>query len=167
MECLWKCVTAIKSVFDIYLAMPPTSWIGFSLVQSAQVSRCMGILLQLSAYNDPAWDRQAVRDTCDLLSIIKQLIQVASLAAPERSGTTNSEIFGRMADNMGKFYHWAAAKLGVPEESSTVTHIADGESTYNMAENPYYRIFPHGQGRPAYGFFGTGEWMERIFDDMY
>ncbi|CAD6586535.1 MAG: hypothetical protein ASARMPREDX12_002379 [Alectoria sarmentosa] len=72
---LYACLHATKSWWDVFLAFPPASYVGFSAPIFTQMAHCIIILFRLLTFDDPVWDRGLVRDTANLSLILGQVIE--------------------------------------------------------------------------------------------
>lgn len=61
LDCLYACLYATKSWFDLFLSLPPDSYIGFSISIFIQMAHCIIALFRLSTFDDPIWDRSLVQ----------------------------------------------------------------------------------------------------------
>ena len=77
LECLYGCLNSIKSWFDVFFAIPLASYIGLSFPTFSHLAHCMITLLKLSTLEDPAWDRDLVQGTANLLLILDQVARNA------------------------------------------------------------------------------------------
>ena len=73
LENLCACLAAAKSWMDIFLKFPPLEYARLSFTFWVQLMRCVVVLYKLSTLDDPAWDRQLVRDTIDLITVMEQI----------------------------------------------------------------------------------------------
>ncbi|KAI1762953.1 putative C6 transcription factor [Hypoxylon sp. FL1150] len=115
LECLWRSVNAIKSWLDIFYTLPPPTVSGCPFPLRAQLARCLVVLFRLSTLEDPAWDRQAVRGTVDLLLVLDQIATKLDIASRESGEQSGDEIFAQFSKAMRTFRAWAATKIA-PEE---------------------------------------------------
>lgn len=171
-ECLWKSVTAVKSYLDIVLSLPPLTWIGVSLLELTQVTKSFKTLMHLTTHGDTAWDKQAVRDICDPFHILDEVARIADEASSALGETDRDDLFRTLGSHTRSLREWARFNLdGTTVE--VVSHSVDGASSAERGVGdessswshlpPFFSDFT----MPSYGFFGTGEWMERIFEDPY
>jgi hypothetical protein len=75
LDFLYACLRATNSWFDIFLAIPPAHYIGFSISILTQMAHCIIVLYRLSTFSHPDWDLGLVRQTLDLSTVLEQLIQ--------------------------------------------------------------------------------------------
>ncbi|KAH8655793.1 hypothetical protein BX600DRAFT_440281 [Xylariales sp. PMI_506] len=155
----WKSLDQINSWLDIYFALPFSSYMGVSLLYVGQISRCLGVLLRLSTYEDPAWDREAVRGKVDIVEILGRLIDHL-----ERSGhgTPEEGIFAHYSSKLRMFRGWICPRL-VPGDASggggDWVPNPDGDNGVNIDE---FGI-DFNQLMAQYVDFGNDSWM----DDSY
>ena len=100
-ECLYACVESVKSWFEVFFTIPPNAYIGFPFSIFSQLVRCLVTLYKLSTLDDPAWNKNGVRKTADLLLIFDQVInnmeQVSALAGLDNSDSVEGDVFSRTA----------------------------------------------------------------------
>lgn len=235
---LWKAVTAVQSHLDILLSLAPVAWAGISLMEVVHITRSFKTIIHLATmtvptpptpnktYSAPAvWDPQAVRDVCDPLRVLDEVIRIsdeASVVVGPATGT-DGHVFCVLAQNTRGLREWTGAALGEaaaaaatttttsqisslssppPSSSSSSAHhhrrgedrgsgsgssggvggeaavyadegssqvgwaaAAAADSTWALDQGPV--LFGSRFTVPYYGFFGTGEWMERIFDEPF
>ena len=113
---LYACVESTKSWFEVFFSIPPTDYIGFPFSIFSQLVRCLVTLYRLSTLNDPAWDKNGVREAADLLLILDQVInnmeQVANLAGLDNNDSTEGDVFSRTAKKFRSIRPEWEAKLG-------------------------------------------------------
>lgn len=165
-ECLWKSVNAVKSSVDILLSLSPLAWVGVSLLEISQITKSFRTLLCLATHDDPAWDKQAVRDVCDPLPVLDQVIRLSDEASVVVGETARDDLFRTLGNNTRGLREWARFSLGATVE---VSNTKDRVSAEGPAEESWGQMPPFFSSFtiPTYGFFGTGEWMERIFEEPY
>lgn len=73
LESLCACLAAVKAWMDIFLKFPPIEYARLSFTFWVQLMRSIVVLYKLSTWDDPAWDRQIVRDTIDLVDVMEQI----------------------------------------------------------------------------------------------
>jgi len=100
LESLYGCLNSIKSWFDIFFTIPLAAYVGFSFSMFSQLGHCLIALYKLSTLDDPAWDKDIVRNTANLPLILDQIAnnmgQVAKLAALS-SDSTEVDVFTKAA----------------------------------------------------------------------
>lgn len=74
LECLYTCLSTVKSAFDNFFALPLSAYYGCSFTFFAQLARYIVVLYKLSTLDDPAWDTGLVRSTIDLLFVLDEII---------------------------------------------------------------------------------------------
>ncbi|KAF3762684.1 hypothetical protein M406DRAFT_333055 [Cryphonectria parasitica EP155] len=159
---IWQSAMAVKSCFEIWTSVSPSIWVGLSIQYTLQVGRCLMTLFRLSTLSGTARDLEAVRKSLDALAIIDCVIGVTAQASVEAGETAGDDLFKKMLRNLQGFREGMLASLTSEQET-----IGSGDASEDgMAEDHRNRIVPAPVlfEMPAYGFFGTGEWMEQIFD---
>lgn len=101
LKSLYACIESIKSWFDVFFTIPPAAYIGFPFSIFSQLVHCLVTLYRLSTLNDPAWDKNGVCKTADLLLILDHVInnmeQVKTLAGLDNNDSPEGDIFSRTA----------------------------------------------------------------------
>ncbi|KAL4908420.1 hypothetical protein BDW74DRAFT_175102 [Aspergillus multicolor] len=123
---LYSCLDVVKQSLDLFLTMHPAEYTALALSHLAQLSHCFVTLFRLSTFDYPGWDKVAVKDTVDILTIAEQLStslgQVAG-AVGLRSEGVNSDPYSKLGMMMQKLRSQWAARLpelsGVEVESSS------------------------------------------------
>jgi hypothetical protein len=91
LESLYTCLNSAKSWFDVFFTIPPSAYIGFSFSVLSQLVHCLVALYRLSTLDDPAWDKDIIRNTVNLLLILDQVAnnigQVTRLAGLDTDST--------------------------------------------------------------------------------
>lgn len=172
-DSMWQSLAAVKECFNALLSVQPEDWIGFPLVASVQISHCMGILFSLSTLDDPAWDCQMVRSTCDLAAILSTIECITAQASVAAGETADDGLFFAMSGNMRKFREAFLLKLSQmaqQQQQSPIPAPAAVDAGMFLAttssSSAAATVFPP-YTWPFHEFFGTGEWMESIFDGNY
>ncbi|KAJ5085829.1 hypothetical protein N7532_010600 [Penicillium argentinense] len=73
LESLCACLQAAKSWFDTWLPIPGELYLGIPFTMYFQFSRALVTLYKLSTLDDPAWDRNMVRNTANILEILDRI----------------------------------------------------------------------------------------------
>ncbi|KAJ5678218.1 uncharacterized protein N7477_003851 [Penicillium maclennaniae] len=74
LESLCTCLQACKFWLDTWLEISPDHHIGISFTVFYQFSRALVSLYKLSTLEDPAWDRNMVRNTANVLEILDRIL---------------------------------------------------------------------------------------------
>lgn len=74
LESLCTSLRAAKSWLDIWLSIPPEQYMGISFTMFFQFSRALVSLYKLSTLDDPAWDKNLVRNTANILEILDRIL---------------------------------------------------------------------------------------------
>ncbi|KAI1380534.1 hypothetical protein F4677DRAFT_441846 [Hypoxylon crocopeplum] len=115
LECLWGSVRAIKSWFDVFFTLSPSTYRGLSFLLWAQLARCLVILYRLSTLEDPAWDRKAVRNMVDLLQVLDRIAEKLEITSHETGEQSNDDLFMQVPRIMRMFRAWAVSKMAHDE----------------------------------------------------
>lgn len=97
LECLWRCVNAIKGWFDGFHEVSPQLYPGLPFFVWAQSIRCITVLKRLSMLQDPAWDCETVRRTVDVLEILDWMAIKMEMASREVGEKSNDDFFMKMS----------------------------------------------------------------------
>ena len=101
---LYSCVESIKSWFEVFFTIPPIDYIGFPFSVLSQLVHYLVALYRLSTLKDPAWDKNGVQSTIDLLLTLIQVInnmeQVATVAGLDNHDSTEGDVFSRTAKKL-------------------------------------------------------------------
>ncbi|KAH7371805.1 hypothetical protein BKA64DRAFT_267138 [Cadophora sp. MPI-SDFR-AT-0126] len=115
LQCLCACLEAAKSFIDLTFMMPPVKWLGMPLHFRFQFMRCLVALYRLSVHEDPAWDREAVRNTIDLIAVFDHVITSMEQRSAE-IGNPDDDIIIHLCRVMKGFRAFCAPKLA-PDEA--------------------------------------------------
>lgn len=91
---------------------------------------CITILKYLSTLEDPAWDRQAVRNTVDLISTMDCMLQKLEMSSKEPSLHCNDNLFKLLSKLLNKCRVWAEAWWNM------TSHIQDMETGPRRSADP-------------------------------
>lgn len=69
LDYLYACLMASKRYFDCFFTIIPTDYAAFSGLDLIEGARCLYILFRLTVLERPGWDREAVRNTVDILQV--------------------------------------------------------------------------------------------------
>ncbi|KAL8830947.1 MAG: hypothetical protein Q9191_001155 [Dirinaria sp. TL-2023a] len=81
-ESLYSALEATKKWFDIYCTFPPAHHFRFTIAITTQLAHSIIILYRLETFDHPGWDRELVRQVCNLTDILS--------AVTERMGQVQS-----------------------------------------------------------------------------
>ncbi|KAJ4120005.1 hypothetical protein NW768_010288 [Fusarium equiseti] len=73
-ESMYSCLRAIRTWFDVFFAVPIEEVAGSPFPIYIQLSQVQIALYRLTTSEDPAWDKQLVRNTADLLVLLDQTV---------------------------------------------------------------------------------------------
>jgi len=116
LQCLCTSLEAAKSFVDLTFMMPPARWIEMPLHFRIQFMRCLVALYRLSVHEDPAWDKQAVRKTIDLMAVFDHVITSMEQRSVE-IGDPDDDIIIHLCKVMKGFRAFCAPKLA-PDETT-------------------------------------------------
>ncbi|KAM0435975.1 hypothetical protein ACHAPT_002867 [Fusarium lateritium] len=75
-ESMYSCLKAIRAWYDVFFSMPPEDLPGSPFSLYIQLSQVQVALYRLTTSEDPAWDKDLVRNTADLLVMLDQVIDL-------------------------------------------------------------------------------------------
>jgi hypothetical protein len=73
-ESMYSCLRAIRAWFDVFFAVPIEEVAGSPFPIYIQLSQVQIALYRLTTSEDPAWDKELVRNTADLLVLLDQTV---------------------------------------------------------------------------------------------
>lgn len=113
---LYACLLSAKSLLDLFLAEPSSSYFGFSIANLAQLGHACSTLFKLSLVEEIGWDIVYVRQTANIAAYLEQLalrFEQAGTAIDHAQRSPSKESFptglGRAMRRMKEFYE---AKIG-------------------------------------------------------
>ncbi|KAF4988706.1 hypothetical protein FGRMN_9599 [Fusarium graminum] len=74
LESMYSCLKAIRSWYDVFFGIPLEHFQGSPFAIFIQLSHVQIALYRLTTSEDPAWDKDLVRNTADLLVLLDQVI---------------------------------------------------------------------------------------------
>ncbi|KAM5372836.1 hypothetical protein ACJZ2D_007293 [Fusarium nematophilum] len=75
-ESMYTCLKAVRAWYDIFFSIPLEELPGAPFALYTQLSQVQVALYRLTTSEDPAWDKDLVRNTADLLSYLDQVIEL-------------------------------------------------------------------------------------------
>ncbi|SPJ85886.1 uncharacterized protein FTOL_11669 [Fusarium torulosum] len=72
-ESMYSCLKAIRSWYDVFFGIPIDQFQGTPFAIFVQLSQIQIALYRLTTSEDPAWDKELVRNTADLLVLLDQV----------------------------------------------------------------------------------------------
>ncbi|OBT44962.1 hypothetical protein VE00_04100 [Pseudogymnoascus sp. WSF 3629] len=126
LKCLWGSVESIKSWLDNFHKFSPPDLVGLPFHFWSQMILCVTILKYLSVLEDPAWNRQDVRNAVDLVAAIDLMIQKLDRVCIESSLECDDSLFSLLSKLLSKCRVWADARV------SRACQIPGGEAGLNQ-----------------------------------
>ncbi|EKJ73591.1 hypothetical protein FPSE_06209 [Fusarium pseudograminearum CS3096] len=74
-ESMYACLRAIRTWYDVFFSIPAEEVAGVPFAVYIQLSQVQIALYRLTTSEDPAWDKEVVRHTADLLVLLDQVIE--------------------------------------------------------------------------------------------
>lgn len=115
-QCLWRSLGTIKSWLDKFFSIPTSQYVGFSLLGWIQWTRCFSLLYRLTIYEDPVWDRQAVRNSVDLVKVLGQVTTNLEQVSRETSRERGNDLYEQIAKKLKHSIALISSKLAKPEQ---------------------------------------------------
>jgi hypothetical protein len=75
-ESMYACLKCVRTWFDIFLSIPLQDIPGSPFSVYVELSQIQVALYRLTTSEDPAWDKDIVRNTADLLALLDQTIEL-------------------------------------------------------------------------------------------
>lgn len=75
-ESMYACLKCVRTWFDIFLSIPLQEIPGSPFSVYVELSQIQVALYRLTTSEDPAWDKDIVRNTADLLALLDQTIEL-------------------------------------------------------------------------------------------
>jgi hypothetical protein len=113
LESLYACLNSIKSWFDVFLTIPPAAYVGFPFSVGSQLGHCLIALYRISTLDDPAWNKDIVRNTANLTLILDQVTDNMRQSAELAGLDSDSDMFTRGAKMLGSIRLGWEAKMAV------------------------------------------------------
>ncbi|MCJ1387068.1 hypothetical protein MMC17_010197 [Xylographa soralifera] len=161
LQCLWRCIGAIKSWLDVFYVIPPAACVGLPFFFWSQLVRCIMILKHLSTLEDPAWDCQAVLNTIDLMHVLDWIGKKVELASVEAGESSENDLFRQFSTIMRMSRAWIIAKRKaepIVAERQMTSPTSDGvaDVDFNMAD-------PNQMAWIQSIDLGNDKWFEELF----
>jgi hypothetical protein len=135
-ECLWGCLSAIKSWTDVFLSITPSQYVGFSALIYSNMTHCIVGIHRLSTFEHPEWDRALVGEHLDIISFLeeceKNFARVKEEGGLDIGGSEDVDSFSRMASVIRAIRKsWGATNvstmtlIGMPSNSEVMDFPID------------------------------------------
>ncbi|OJZ84501.1 hypothetical protein ASPFODRAFT_208995 [Aspergillus luchuensis CBS 106.47] len=102
---------AIKSWLSTFQTLPAQTITGFPFFMWFQLVRCIVLLKHLSTFEDPAWDRDIVRQEVDMLELLEWMGEKAEMASIEAGETSDDDLFRRVGRMLRLAREWVVRKV--------------------------------------------------------
>ena len=93
------CNEAIKSWFEVFFSIPISAYIAFPSPIFTQLMTCLITLYRILTFDNPAWDKDAARQTADLIPIFDRVLangeQAPKALGLDNSGSLDGDVFTR------------------------------------------------------------------------
>ena len=141
LESLWAALQAIKSWYELFFRFSPATYVGVSMGVYAQFAHCLVALSRLSSFEHPDWDLKLARETCNLSTILDQIIdrfaRVKVEANLDCSNREDIDVFSSNSRRVTAIKQWWNAKLAAEQSTSTETAAsASDQVDENIAADP-------------------------------
>ncbi|PWY94619.1 hypothetical protein BO94DRAFT_509208 [Aspergillus sclerotioniger CBS 115572] len=134
LECLWRSLYAVKSWLDVFYTIPPATYVGFPFFFWFQLVRCIVILKHLSTFDDPMWDRQAVRNTIDMSTLLEWMTEKAELASQEAGERSEDDMFRRVSRLLRLSQRWVIERQRAATQAKGYTTLYCDEPLATAAD---------------------------------
>lgn len=122
-ECLYSCLHAVKSWFDVFLNYETTAYVGFPFSIWKQLFRVFFALYRLTVLKDPTWDTDMIRRTCKasllLDRIADKLKQAEDSAGWTYDGLDQDNYPARSAKMVGNIKRWVDSLPGFDSNTAS------------------------------------------------
>jgi hypothetical protein len=127
-----------KAGLELLLGLPIDEYSGISFFQWAQSARCIVVLYRLTTYTDPAWDRQAVRDTADILLLLDRAADRTEQASEYVGEQSDDDLFRQLTRMLRALRAWVGSKIGLGTENQPTYGFNNGRSNGDtpVGDNP-------------------------------
>lgn len=122
---------------DSFDKIPPAEFVGLPFHFWSQMILCVTVLKYLSVLEDPAWDRQAARNTVDLVSTIDCMVRKLDQSSEEPGFQCDDSLFKLLSKLLNKSRIWAEGRMapqtqdgGAMPHDSTGSDAASHSSSY-------------------------------------
>lgn len=120
-DMLHRCLISCKSLFEIFLTVPPEEFTSLSLLTLGTVGHAIASIFKLSLLQIPGWDVKYVQQTLDLFSLFDTLIcQFETTFDPT---ATRQQMAGfndpasKLARKLRRVKLWLQSNLTITEDS--------------------------------------------------
>ncbi|GAB1316133.1 Transcriptional regulator WAR1 [Madurella fahalii] len=142
-EAMEGCLSAVKDWFDRHFSIPSYVYIGMTFGYWCHMAHCMLALYRISVLEDPAWDRRAVRNKIDLLSICDQLKtgfeQVAAQRLLDGGLAVEEDGFSKFIRMLRTIKSNWAAELAAIDKSAALSSNAPTEPFLDGLNVPFFQ----------------------------
>jgi hypothetical protein len=132
LDMLYGCLLASQKLLDGYVAMSPSEYYGFSIVDLAHLGRGLTTLLRLSLLDENGWDKHHVRQTADLIYYFDHVggifEQVGSTMDQGQRKKVRDSFPTGCARAMKRVKVWYESKIALEADSRIVTEEIPLES---------------------------------------
>ncbi|KAK4155624.1 hypothetical protein C8A00DRAFT_41809 [Chaetomidium leptoderma] len=163
-EAMEACLSAVRDWFHRHFSIPSYVYVGMTFSNWWNMAHCCLTLYRLSTFDDPAWDRRAVKNRLDLLAILDQLKAGFEEVAAQRrlaSGPTTGEDsflkFSKMVRSMKT--NWIPGLA-----AATTTDRNPGPSSTITAAEAFIDNSAEGLSVPFFQPDDSETWIAGLFD---
>ncbi|BCS11645.1 C6 transcription factor [Aspergillus luchuensis] len=153
---------AIKSWLSTFQILPAQTITGFPFFMWFQLVRCIVLLKHLSTFEDPAWDRDIVRQEVDMLDLLVWMGEKAEMASIEAGEMSDDDLFRRVGRMLRLAREWVVRKVrGEADVGISGDESTDGNRVMSGDEDR-----SEGSGEGSSGGGGDGSGMTGMDLDM-
>lgn len=165
-ESMYSCLRAIRAWYDVFFAIPLEAFAGYPFPFFTPFSNVQVALYRLTTTEDPAWDKEVLRDTANLLQLLDQTIErfnKMETVYPLKSSQGEDIIFikvAKMMKNVRAQWEPVLSRYlgGVPTSNSQ-----NGLVMGRREETPRTTQTPIPLPDPSMIDFGDMAWMTDVF----
>ena len=140
LDSLWASLQATKSWFDLFLQIPPVEYVAITFSLFSQFAHCIVALSRLSTYEHPDWDVKLARESCNMSTILDEIIdrflRVKAEACLDPNKPGESDIFSSNARRLGAIKQWWDTKLAAEQLASAENQFEESATNDPMLSGP-------------------------------
>ncbi|KAK0709299.1 hypothetical protein B0T26DRAFT_678741 [Lasiosphaeria miniovina] len=140
-EALEARVRTIQNLFDMHLSMPSRLYGGLTFMYWCHLINCIISLYQLSVYDDPGWDRRALRNRIDIFDLCDRIThrfdEVATARLPFAGPNLDDDVFVSCSKMMLTLKeHWLMEFAALERGNIALAAPLDGVAYGGMTDAP-------------------------------
>jgi hypothetical protein len=95
LDSMYSCLRAVRAWYDVWFSIPMTDLPGLPFAMLTQLTHVQVALYRLSTSDDPAWDKEVLRNTADLLLILDKTMErfeAMKTVYPMKTGENDADL---------------------------------------------------------------------------